>query len=421
VKSNLPVYIINLIKRHDRKAHCVYEFDHKEEFMVRFVSAFEEDIGAKGLWKTIVQILKNAENEDDDPIIICEDDHQFTEQYNSFKFYQSIQIAKYLKADVVLGGVSYFSNAFEVTKNLFWVESFSGAQFMVIYKKFFKTIIEASFTDFDTADARISQLSNHIFTIFPFISTQRDFGYSDVTASNNNHGRIDNLFRASKEKFHLIQNIETYYQKIIAKYCYDLKNVESSFCVPLYVLDSVSQAEKKYLMSHFQGREEFKINFLTPLESTFERNVTIKKILEDSLRTSEDIVIFCKKDIVLADIYKKDLFINAILKAYFLGSEILLAGVRSFGTVIPIDDNFLWVGSFSAAPAIILFKPVFSKIIHDLAQEESLEYFLSENIVNKIIIFPFLFDFKTVEVNDSIRLDQNFRLESILKLHKLMR
>ena len=45
-------------------------------------------------------------------------------------------------------------------------------------------MLNYSFKGIDTADEVISQLANNKMVIYPFISEQKDFGYSDVTLSN---------------------------------------------------------------------------------------------------------------------------------------------------------------------------------------------------------------------------------------------
>ena len=61
-------------------------------------------------------------------------------------------------------------------------------------------MLDYSFQDTDTADGVISKLATNIMVIYPFISEQKDFGYSDVTQSNmEQQGKIREHFaRANK-------------------------------------------------------------------------------------------------------------------------------------------------------------------------------------------------------------------------------
>ena len=56
--------------------------------------------------------------------------------------------------------------------------------------------------DDDTADGVLSELASCKMVIHPFISEQKDFGYSDVTQSNQEHvGRIREYFAWANRKF----------------------------------------------------------------------------------------------------------------------------------------------------------------------------------------------------------------------------
>ena len=43
--------------------------------------------------------------------------------------------------------------------------------------------------------------------LYPFISRQKDFGYSDVTASNNNKGHIEDLFDKTEARLDKLMDI----------------------------------------------------------------------------------------------------------------------------------------------------------------------------------------------------------------------
>ena len=71
---------------------------------------------------------------------------------------------------------------------------------MVVYRSAFRRILEADFGSADVADEFLSRVLPNKMVIFPFISVQRDFGYSDITASNNRPGEITCHFRNAEEK-----------------------------------------------------------------------------------------------------------------------------------------------------------------------------------------------------------------------------
>jgi len=211
--ENIPfnVYVANLSARKERKENIYKEFKDRNEFYLHVVSAFEDPIGAIGLWKTIQHIFKEWVNKEESFIILCEDDHQFTQKYDCHFLIERIKEAQEKNADVLLGGVSWFKDAIQVSENLFWVEKFSGLQFTIIFKKFYEKILSARFSETDVADHKISSLSDKKFIIFPFISTQKEFGYSDVTKRNNEAGFVERICLESSERLQLLIKVNTFY------------------------------------------------------------------------------------------------------------------------------------------------------------------------------------------------------------------
>lgn len=208
----IPTYVINLKERTDRLTHIEQQFGGKSEFEVTIMEASKHAIGAVGLWQSILKIIKIALDSDDDAIIICEDDLQFTTQYAHEVLIKHIANAKKNDADILLGGVSWFKDAVQISSDLFWVEKFSGLQFTVFFKKFYEKILEATFLETDAADYKISSLSDKKFIIHPFISIQKEFGYSDVTPKNGEEGFVETCFKETSERLQLLKNVETYYK-----------------------------------------------------------------------------------------------------------------------------------------------------------------------------------------------------------------
>ncbi|MGF7078475.1 hypothetical protein [Mucilaginibacter sp. UYCu711] len=202
----IPTYIINLPERTERLTHIKNEFAGKPEFAVQIIEACKHEVGALGLWLSIRKIINMARVNDDDVIIICEDDHQFTEYYSKEFLIKNIVDANDEGACLLSGGSGKFTNVIPITKNRFWVKYLLSAQFMVIYKEFFQEILDYPFDENIIADVAYSAMTMNKMLLYPFISTQKDFGYSDVTAIHNERkGLVNNMFIQSDIKLKRIQ------------------------------------------------------------------------------------------------------------------------------------------------------------------------------------------------------------------------
>lgn len=116
---HIPVFALNLKNRKDRKQHIQKQFYQKEEFDLDIVEACEHPNGAIGLWKSITRILEKLEDAKSDFVIICEDDHEFTKHYSRDILYRCIQEAQERESDILSGGVSWFKDAIQISKDLF--------------------------------------------------------------------------------------------------------------------------------------------------------------------------------------------------------------------------------------------------------------------------------------------------------------
>ena len=113
----ISVYAINLQSRSDRLRSLKGQFEKKTEFVVTYIDAVEDANGALGLWKSICKAVRLAQQRGDDVIVLCEDDHEFTKNYNKETLFSNIveaygQGAELLNCGVV--GVRYSCASFAI-------------------------------------------------------------------------------------------------------------------------------------------------------------------------------------------------------------------------------------------------------------------------------------------------------------------
>ena len=211
----LPTYVINLRKRVERLEHIRKEFEDKSEFKVTIIEAIEDPVGAAGLWKSMLHIINLAVENEEDVIVICEDDHQFTKYYDKNFLFENIIDANEQNADILCGGISGgFNHVLPLTKNRFWIDGYWCNQFIVIYKKFFQTMLNTKFDRTKKVDQTLSGLTSNKMVMYPFISDQKFFGYSDVTQYNGENPEwTTNRFDIAAEQFRIIQEVYMYYYK----------------------------------------------------------------------------------------------------------------------------------------------------------------------------------------------------------------
>lgn len=207
----IPVYIFNLPDRTERKEHILSQFEGRKEFEPILVEACQHRIGAVGLWQSIVKAVRMAKERQDEVIILCEDDHIFQKNYSAPNFIRNVVGAAEQGCDILMGGIGGFGTAVPVTTSRYWVDWFWSTQFVVVYAHSFDAILAYDFKDTDTADGVFSEMFSRKLAIYPFISRQRDFGYSDITMNNNRKNEIDRLFDTASARLGIINKVRNAY------------------------------------------------------------------------------------------------------------------------------------------------------------------------------------------------------------------
>jgi len=270
MQKRIATYVINLEKRTDRKRHIVGEFLDKPEFDVRIVNAIEDVNGGRGLWMTISSIVRNLINTEDDFFLLVEDDHQFTNRYDVRFFGDAVERAESLGAEILLGGVSWFGSAVRESQSLFAVNLFNATQFVIVFKSFYKKILNNLDNYSDSADVSLSKIAKKKFVIYPFISVQKEFGYSDATSYNEREGYVTEIFFRSKKRLECLNRVLFHYEKLSST----LKPrhpIETDTTLPLYFISDQSivatDAETNRIKQQFGNKKEFQLK-LSFLKST---------------------------------------------------------------------------------------------------------------------------------------------------------
>lgn len=208
IESYIPVYAINMKERSERREHIIQQFEGKPEFEFHLVEACKHAKGNHGLWNSIVKTVRKAKENDEEAIIICEDDHYFTEHYSPGLLFKEIRETYIQGGELLSGGIGGFEQAIPTGYHRYWIDWMWCTQFIVIYSSLFDKILSYEFKENDTADGVLSLLASTKMVVYPFISEQKDFGYSDVTQSNMVHkGLIREHFERSNKKLHMIEQI----------------------------------------------------------------------------------------------------------------------------------------------------------------------------------------------------------------------
>lgn len=186
----IPTYVINQFKQTDHLEQIRTQFKDRKEFDIQIIEAAEHTIESVGRWMCICKIVKIAMEKDEEVIILCTHEHEFTEHYNTEKFIGAIYEAHRLGATILLGGINGgLTNLLPLQSELFWLDTFWGAQFVVIFANLYKIILNEPFLDNDVVDTKFSEITSNKFIIYPMVSAQYTIKYSAVNS------RMDKIYK----------------------------------------------------------------------------------------------------------------------------------------------------------------------------------------------------------------------------------
>lgn len=205
-KICLPIYIISMRDNKEIRKHIIDEFADKNEFEIHLIEA--DVCGRMNIeyWDRIVEVIKDAQIKKEKYVIICDDDHCFTENYSSMLLLKEIKEAFLQNAEIISGGVGGFGQAIPVGYHRYWVAWFRYTQFIIVFASLYDRILSYKFKENDNADNVLSHLAKYKMVIYPFISQKVNLNYLDIGSGKLNK-EIQENFEMANEKFRAIEYI----------------------------------------------------------------------------------------------------------------------------------------------------------------------------------------------------------------------
>lgn len=299
------------------------------------------------------------------------------------------------------------------------MESFTETQFVIVFEKFYDTILNCEFTRFDSADFKLSALTDNIYCIFPFISIQKEFGYSDVTSSNSEHGRLKKLFSEASEAVEFCLERFTFFRGVSNEYDGGYAPDEVSLCT--YVLDC-DNPERAVMREVIREMPEFNIvGYCSGAYEIADINdiEILQRAVSAAMDADEDFVIIIDGKHTFTRSYSKELLVRGIIDAHEFGADFLLGGASGgFTHALPATSRCFWINDFDSAHFIVLFRKFFGKIlsveINDRGVSDG-KNMLAAITSNAFLLFPFISQAGLDLVDIPIAVDANAPVNGAFK------
>lgn len=393
--KTIPVFAANLACRTDRRKSLEHQFEGRTEFELHIVEAIEDSDGAWGLWQTFCSIVEQEKEKGTPYFIFCEDDHVFTSCYEWPVLKECIAEAQHRGADLLSGGMSATEAVVQRTEHLFQVKGFTGMQFTVVFERAYDTILSDR-TRKCILDRHLAEVCPRVFVTYPFISIQQEFGYSDVTANNNQTGRVSKLFEYAQASLKVLTKVRRHFDHVNWDSIEDtLLQMPGNLCLPTYVINLPQRADRRqHVLQQFAGREEFKVHLVEACQHRIGAMglwQSICKIVAQAEADAQDVILICEDDHQFTADYDRHRFLRQVMQGGMMGADILLGGVGGFGKMMPTRHGLFWTDWFWCTQFTVIYRRAFRSILQaDFKETNVADEFLSELFSNKMVIAPFI-------------------------------
>jgi len=391
----IPTFVITQKERTDRLEHIRQQFADKPEFNISLINLIEDSAGAIGLWHTIKYIIQNKTGSSDNFIVICHDDHQFTDTYSRQMLLNCIIEADNTNADVLLGGVSWYRTALGISDNLFLIDRFLGLNFVIIYSRFFERFIKAKFGATDVVSYKISELATRKIVMHPFIAMQKEPGCPELVVENSTTDYPLESFENAAAQMDLLIKVKGFYQSLPSADIDMTADDYHQIVIPVYIINLPERTERlEHIKKQFEGKKEF-----DPIIVEASKHKigavglwnSIIKVINLAIENDDDVIIICEDDHQFTENYTKEFLLKNILEAHNQGAAVLSCGACDFGQVVPLSTNRYWVNPLTGTQFIVVYKKLFQEILkYEFNDMDTADGVISQLSTDIMLLCPFV-------------------------------
>lgn len=157
-------------------------------------------------WSVLRRLTLNAKNDNKDLFILCSKDHHFSGNYTADYLREGIDAAERKEADMLLGAVNWFESAIQIDSHLFWLDKFSGLQFIIFFSRCYDALLSMTEEQGVAPEQLLSSMTATKLLLYPFVSCVTE------KVAKPNAVSEDNLFYGDPaDQLALLLHVRDYY------------------------------------------------------------------------------------------------------------------------------------------------------------------------------------------------------------------
>lgn len=143
-------------------------------FDIKFISANEEKRTEEMLWKQIVSFVRFAKRKREDKFILIRC-LEGLESIVSMDWIKVMTDAVDFNTKILISNTSSMdATLIPVSHNLFWTDSITDFQFLIIYGSCFDLILNEDFSPYNTLDECLENITSNKMLIYPMVKIDSD-------------------------------------------------------------------------------------------------------------------------------------------------------------------------------------------------------------------------------------------------------
>lgn len=169
----LPVYVLSFNALPGLVPQTTEELSGNASFSLRFRDIPDSEREGEGHWHCIVACVREALEEEEDMIIITYDDSFLTASFRLPDFIDQVCQAGLMGCNILLGGVEGLHHVVPINSSLYWIDTFTGSCFLVLFRNVYAKILKESYEKGVSVSELLSFVTSHKMVLYPLISERR--------------------------------------------------------------------------------------------------------------------------------------------------------------------------------------------------------------------------------------------------------
>lgn len=190
-----------ILEEQSELSSSINDLQHYELFNLNFLSGSLQNLTLESIWGELANIVKFAKENNEEYVILARDLGVFNTIENIDLLLEIVVEATDFNTRMLLANISASdATLIPVTSNLFWTDSVTGFEIIVICGSCFDLIINADLSSYCTFEEGLEEITSNKMLIYPMINGNSKSVYQDIQIRMDRLNRMRIYLKNNKIK-----------------------------------------------------------------------------------------------------------------------------------------------------------------------------------------------------------------------------